>query len=92
MGADSLLGRGWAGHAGSAFGVPLFFIGFALITFPGKRADGRVLKGKAIAKDSRAFRRGVATVALPAPAVCMFYLNWKYRLPGHWDRSPARLS
>lgn len=69
------------------FGVPLFFIGFALITFPGKRAlTARMLKGRPIAPQSRPFRRGVAFVALLAPAVCIFYLNWKYHLPRHWAR------
>src|SRR5438045_4693964 len=47
------------------FGVPLFFIGFALITFPGKRGlTARVLKGKPIPHGSRPFRRWVAAVAL----------------------------
>src|SRR5690242_8703470 len=61
------------------FGVPMFLIGFALITFPGKRKlTARVLKGKPIAPDSRPFRRGLAAAALSVPAVCAFYLLWKY--------------
>ncbi|HEX4797475.1 MAG TPA: hypothetical protein VH370_27020, partial [Humisphaera sp.] len=70
------------------FGVPLFFIGFALITFPGKRGlTARVLKGKSIPRGSRPFRRWVAAVALLAPAVSVFYLNWKYGIPGRWTRN-----
>lgn len=66
------------------FGVPLFFIGFALITFPGKRKlTARVLKGKPVPPHSRFFRRGVAIAALAAPAVALFYLEWKYRIPAH---------
>ena len=83
-----ILGSGAVGiSTPGPFGIPLFFIGFALITFPGKRGlTARVLKGKPIAPDSRPFRRGVAIIALLAPAVCIFYLNWKYRVPGHWTR------
>jgi glycosyltransferase 2 family protein len=83
-----ILGSGAVGiSTPGPFGIPLFFIGFALITFPGKRAlTARVLKGKPIAPDSRPFRRSVALASLLAPAVCIFYLNWKYRVPGHWTR------
>ncbi len=67
------------------FGVPMFLIGFALITFPGKRKlTARVLKGKPIAPDSRPFRRGLAAAALSVPAVCAFYLLWKYPAQAHW--------
>lgn len=72
------------------FGVPMFLIGFALITFPGKRKfTARVLKGKPIPQDSIAFRRGVAIAALCVPAVCAFYLQWKYRIPAHWRLSSS---
>jgi len=83
-----ILGSGAVGiSTPGPFGIPLFFIGFALITFPGKRAlTARVLKGKPIAPHSRPFRRAVALMALLAPAVCIFYLNWKYGVPGHWTR------
>src|SRR5690242_14835965 len=67
------------------FGVPMFLIGFALITFPGKRKlTARVLKGKPVPPDSRPFRRWLAGLALSLPAVCAFYLQWKYPVQTHW--------
>lgn len=62
-------------------GLPLFLIGFALITLPGKRHfTARVLKGKPIRRESLAFRRGVALAALFVPAGILGYL-WAIKMP-----------
>src|SRR3954470_8116769 len=51
-------------------GLPLFLIGFGLITFPGKRRiTARVLSGAPVSPQSRAYRRGVAGIAIFAPAL-----------------------
>ena len=58
-------------------GLPLFLIGFGLITFPGKRhLTARVLRGKSINREGSFFRRGVAMVAVIFPAVMLVYLVW----------------
>lgn len=60
-------------------GLPLFLIGFGLITFPGKRRiTARVLSGAPIDPASRAFRRGIASVAVFAPALAMAYLLYEF--------------
>lgn len=56
-------------------GIPLFLIGFALITFPGKRRiTARVLKGVPVSPESLAYRRGIAIAALLLPAAGIVYL------------------
>src|SRR5215218_2210555 len=61
-------------------GLPLFLIGFGLITFPGKRRiTARVLSGAPIHPSSRAYRRGVALVALFAPALTLAYLLYEFQ-------------
>jgi hypothetical protein len=63
-------------------GLPLFIIGFGLITFPGKRRiTARVLSGAPIDPESRAYRRGVAGVALLLPAAVLLYLAYERLLP-----------
>src|SRR5215217_3532297 len=55
-------------------GIPLFLVGFGLITFPGKRRiTARVLSGAPVDPASRAFRRGVALVAIFAPLITLAY-------------------
>lgn len=50
-------------------GLPMFLIGFALITLPGKRhLTARVLRGKAVDPHSRGYRLMVATLAILIPA------------------------
>lgn len=62
-------------------GLPLFLIGFALITFPGKRRfTARLLSGAPVDPASRTYRRGVAGAAIFAPAVTLAYLL--YEFPG----------
>ena len=56
-------------------GLPLFLIGFALVTFPGKRnLTARVLRGIPVRRESRAFRITLATVAMLAPAGLISFL------------------
>lgn len=63
-------------------GLPLFLIGFALITFPGKRRiTARLLSGAPIDPHGRAYRRGVALVSVLLPAVVLVYLGYERLLP-----------
>jgi hypothetical protein len=63
-------------------GLPLFLIGFGLITFPGKRRiTARVLSGKPIDHTTWAYRRGVALVAVFLPASVLIYLAYEELLP-----------
>src|SRR5687767_9383678 len=60
-------------------GLPLFLIGFGLITFPGKRRiTARVLSGAPIDAASPGYRRGVAGAAIFAPALTLAYLLYKF--------------
>ena len=60
-------------------GLPLFLIGFGLITFPGKRRiTARILSGAPIDPASRGYRRGVAGVAIFAPAITLAYLLYEF--------------
>ena len=61
-------------------GLPLFLIGFGLITFPGKRRiTARVLSGAPIDPAKRGYRRGVALIALFAPALTLAYLLYEFK-------------
>ena len=60
-------------------GLPVFLIGFGLITFPGKRRiTARLLSGAPIDHTSPGFRRGVAGVAMFGPAVVLAYLLYEF--------------
>ncbi|MGE5609549.1 MAG: lysylphosphatidylglycerol synthase transmembrane domain-containing protein [Bacillota bacterium] len=60
-------------------GLPLFVIGFALVSFPGKRKlTARVLRGIPVRPESRAYRRTVAAVALLLPAGVISWLFNKW--------------
>ena len=53
-------------------GIPLFLIGFALVSFPGKRRlTARVLRGKPVRFPGRPFVLISAAVAVAAPAVLL---------------------
>jgi hypothetical protein len=67
-------------------GIPLFLIGFGLITFPGKRRIvARLLRGVPIRPGSWAFRIAVIVIALLLPAVLMFYLEKLGLVPRRYD-------
>jgi hypothetical protein len=69
-------------------GLPLFLIGFALVTFPGKRnLTARVLRGKPIRRESRAYRITLLIVALLAPAGFISWLIGKW-----WPNIDGKLS
>src|SRR5437763_316994 len=58
-------------------GLPLFLIGFALITFPGKRhLTARVMRGIPVRRTSRAFRTTIAIIAIVLPALVLIYLRY----------------
>jgi hypothetical protein len=57
-------------------GLPLFLIGFAMITFPGKRGlTSRVLRGKKIPENSPRRILGEALAALLLPALIVWILS-----------------
>jgi hypothetical protein len=61
-------------------GLPLFFIGFAMITFPGKRAlTSRVMRGRPWRQDSRRTIAVEILVALLLPAVVVWVLSLHFR-------------
>ena len=56
-------------------GIPLFLIGFGLVSFPGKRGiTARVLRGRPVSRDSRAFQYAVAVLGALLPALAFAYL------------------
>jgi hypothetical protein len=58
-------------------GLPLFLIGFALVTFPGKRhLTARVMRGIPVRRDSFAFRTTIAIIAIVLPAMVLIYLRF----------------
>ena len=62
-------------------GLPVFLIGFALVTFPGKRKiTARVLRGRRLHIEDRAFT-GLAlfvSIAIPGIALWVLAYQWKY--------------
>lgn len=57
-------------------GIPLFLVGFALITFPGKRKlTARVLRGRRIRLRRRAVLLTIPAVSLIAPALTLRLLG-----------------
>ena len=64
-------------------GIPLFLLGFGLVTFPGKRRiTARVLRGTPVDPHTRTFRRGVAITALLVPGIVLAYLMHKRYIDG----------
>lgn len=60
-------------------GIPIFLIGFALITFPGKRnLTARVMRGRPVHRENRGYRIFVIVFSLLAPFA---FLSW---LRGRW--------
>ena len=60
-------------------GIPLFLIGLALVTLPGKRqATARVLRGMPVDPRGAAYRLTVFAVALLLPALVLAYVAWKW--------------
>ncbi len=54
-------------------GIPLFLIGFALITFPGKRRlTARILRGRPVNPQDPGYRLIVAAIAILVPGVLLY--------------------
>jgi hypothetical protein len=67
-------------------GLPLFLIGFAMITFPGKRGlTARVMRGRALQKNSAKTICGeiIATFALPALMVWILSIGFYAQMQRH---------
>ena len=63
-------------------GIPLFLIGFGLVTFPGKRAlTARALRGSPLDRRSRIYRRGAVIFALVFPAFVLGFLIFERHVP-----------
>jgi glycosyltransferase 2 family protein len=73
-------------------GIPIFLLGFGLITFPGKRKmTARVLSGKPTAANRKSYRRAAALFALVVPAGVLVYLIVSRRLQPEWTSSFRRV-
>src|SRR5688500_7786677 len=62
-------------------GLPVFLIGFALVTFPGKRKlTARVLRGRRLAIEDRFYAITAAFVAIAIPGAVLWWLavQWQY--------------
>lgn len=73
-------------------GIVLFLIGFALVTFPGKRKlTARVLRGRRIRLRGRSLMLAIVGLALIVPALVLMlevhHLQW---LPSGFSDSPSR--
>ena len=62
------------------FGFPIFIIGFALVTFPGKRRlTARVLRGRRLNFETRYFFLAAGILAVLIPAVVMWIVAVQYK-------------
>src|SRR3954468_16274790 len=60
-------------------GIPLFLIGFALVTFPGKRRlTTRVMRGIAVRFDPAYFTFLVTFISILITAGLLWFVTWKY--------------
>ncbi|HEX8915322.1 MAG TPA: YbhN family protein, partial [Humisphaera sp.] len=60
-------------------GIPVFIVGFAMVTFPGKRRlTARVLRGRQLDARLRAYRIFVVSAALVVPAVALVIIRVKW--------------
>jgi hypothetical protein len=61
-------------------GLPVFLIGFALVTFPGKRKlTARVLRGRRLHIEDRAFTGLALFVSIAIPGVALWVLAYQWR-------------
>ena len=61
------------------FGFPIFIIGFALVTFPGKRKlTARVLRGRRLNIETRYFAMVAGVLAILIPAIVMWIVAVQY--------------
>jgi hypothetical protein len=72
-------------------GIVLFLIGFALVTFPGKRKlTARVLRGRRIRLQNRSVILAIIAVALVVPGIVLLLGIQTQWLPNGLSDSPAR--
>lgn len=72
---------GWLPGPG---GIPMFLIGFGLVTFPGKRHfTARLLRGMPVSRADRDYRIAVTVAAVLFPVLVLGYamLNWGFLRP-----------
>src|SRR4051812_774842 len=61
-------------------GLPVFLIGFALVTFPGKRKlTARVLRGRRLRIEDRAYAYIAAFIAILIPGIALWILAFRLR-------------
>src|SRR5215208_2802327 len=73
-------------------GIPIFLVGFGLITFPGKRRmTARVLSGRPTSAGRKSYRRAAAGVAVVVPVGVVVYLLLAKKLPPAWTASLGRV-
>jgi hypothetical protein len=63
------------------FGFPIFLVGFALVTFPGKRRlTARVLRGRRLHIEDRAYAivAGIVSILIPGIAFWIIAVQFKY--------------
>ncbi len=61
------------------FGLPIFLIGFALVTFPGKRRlTARVLRGRRLRLETRAYAIIAAVISIIIPGITWWILWVEY--------------
>src|SRR5215212_5727464 len=61
-------------------GLPVFLIGFALVTFPGKRKlTARVLRGRRLRIEDRAYAYVAAFISILVPGIALWVLAFKLR-------------
>jgi uncharacterized membrane protein YbhN (UPF0104 family) len=61
-------------------GIPVFLVGFAMVTFPGKRkATARVMRGLPLDPRGWRYRLAVLAAALLLPAAVLAYVQYKWR-------------
>lgn len=64
-------------------GIPLFLIGFALVTFPGKRRlTARVLRGRRIRLHSRPLMVVIAVLSVAVPALALWFWGTRLHIQG----------
>ena len=61
------------------FGFPIFIVGFALVTFPGKRKlTARVLRGRRLNIETRYFAMSAGVLAILIPAIVVWIVAVRY--------------
>src|SRR5438477_10063933 len=72
-------------------GIPLFLIGFALVTFPGKRKiTSRVIRGRPLRLEAAVFTIATALISIFITAGLIWFFSAQYsRLLAHFHLFPS---